>query len=160
MLSADAGVIFPTNSTWRFFEGRSEASTPDPTAWRAIGFDDSSWAMSQAPFYFENQPGGPTSYTGNTLLGDMFGGYTCIFLRKTFVVANAANISEMQLYAISDDGFIAWINGKEVARFNMPPGDVPFYGSSSPALTEPVPPQNDVVVNPSAFLVAGTNVIA
>src|SRR5207249_406590 len=50
--------------------------------------------------------------------------------------------------------------GTEVARFNMPAGDVPFDGSSSPALTEPVPPQNDAVANPGVFLVPGTNVIA
>src|SRR5213592_4757455 len=157
---AHADVIFPTNSTWKYFKGFSEASSPDSTAWRAIGFDDSSWPAGQAAFYFENQPGGPASYTGNTLLDDMFGKYTCVFLRKTFVVTNVADISELQLYSFSDDGFIAWINGTEVARFNMPVGDVPFDGSSLPALTEPVPPQTDAVANPGAFLVSGTNVLA
>src|SRR6266516_5882205 len=157
---AHADVIFPTNSTWRYFKGLSKASSPDPTAWRAIDFDDSAWTTGQAEFYFENQPGGPMSYTGNTLLDNMFGNYTCVFLRKTFVVTNVADLSELQLYSFSDDGFIAWINGTEVARFNMPAGDIPFNGSSLPALTEPVPPQNDVVANPGVFLVSGTNVIA
>src|SRR5262249_42129612 len=59
-----------------------------------------------------------------------------------------------------DDGFIAWINGTEVARFNMPLGVVPYDGSSSPALPEPVPPQNDLLTNPGAYLLPGTNVIA
>ena len=158
--AATAGVIFPTNSTWTYFKGLSEASSPDPTAWRAVDFDDSSWATGQGAFYYENQPGSVTEYTGNTLLNDMFGGYTCIFLRKTFVVTNPAGTSGLQLYAFSDDGFIAWVNGTEVARFNMPAGDVPFDGTSSPALTEPVPPQNDTLANPGAYLVAGTNVIA
>jgi hypothetical protein len=160
ILSADAGVVFPTSSTWRFFKGLSEASSPDPTLWRAIGFDDASWPAGQGAFYFENQPGSATAYTGNTLLSDMLGGYTCVFLRKTFVVTNVAEISELQLYAFSDDGFIAWINGTEIARFNMPVGEIPFNGSSSPSLIEPVPPQTDTVPNPGTFLVPGTNVIA
>jgi hypothetical protein len=160
VLSADADVVFPTNSTWRYFKGSSEASSPNPTAWRTIDFNDASWTAGQAPFYYENQPGGATSYTGNTLLGDMFGGYTCIFLRKTFLVTNVADLSELHLHSFCDDGFIAWINATEVARFNMPSGDVPFNGAASPALTEPVPPQNDMLANPASFLVAGTNVIA
>ena len=158
--AANGAVLVPTNSTWNYFKGLSEASSPDPTAWRAGDFDDSSWATGQGAFYYENQPGSATEYTGNTLLDDMFGGYTCVFLRKTFVVTNPADISELRLDAFSDDGFIAWINGTEVARFNMPAGDVPFDGTASPALPEPVPPQNDTLSNPGAYLVPGTNVIA
>jgi len=158
--AANGAVLVPTNSTWNYFKGLSEASSPDPTAWRAADFDDSSWATGQGAFYYENQPGSATEYTGNTLLDDMFGGYTCVFLRKTFVVTNPADISELRLDAFSDDGFIAWINGTEVARFNMPAGDVPFDGTASPALPEPVPPQNDTLSNPGAYLVPGTNVIA
>ena len=157
---ANAAVIFPTNSTWTYFKGFSEASVPDPTAWRAVGFDDSSWPSGQAAFHYENSPGTATSYTGNTLLDDMFGGYTSIFLRKTFVVTNVADISELQFHAFSDDGFIAWINGTEIARFNMPGGDIPFDGTSSPALAEPVPEQNDTLGNPGIYLIPGTNVIA
>src|SRR5213075_2324456 len=160
VLSAGAGDVFPTSSTWKYFKGLSEASSPNPAAWRTIDFSDSSWTTGQSPFYYENQPGGATSYTGNTLLGDMFGSYTCIFLRKTFVVTNVADISELQLYSFCDDGFIAWINGTEVARFNMPAGDVPFDGASSPALPEPIQPEDDVLANPGVYLVPGTNVIA
>jgi len=160
VLSAGAGVVFPTASTWKFFKGYSEASSPDPSAWREIGFNDSSWDSGLAPFYYENQPGSAGAYTGNTLLDDMFGGYTCIFMRKTFVVTNVADFSELQLHSFSDDGFIAWINGREVARFNMPGGVVPFDGSSSPALAEPIQPQDDALENPGVYLVPGTNVIA
>jgi hypothetical protein len=90
----------------------------------------------------------------------MRGGYTCLFLRRAFFVAHPAEISELQLGAVSDDGFIAWINGTEVARFNMPAGDPPFNGTSSPALSEPVPFEYYTIKNPSAFLAPGTNVVA
>ncbi|HVU27514.1 MAG TPA: CotH kinase family protein [Verrucomicrobiae bacterium] len=158
--SARSETIFSTNSTWKYFKGFSEASSPDTTTWRNIGFNDSAWLTGQAPFYYENDPGSSTAYTGNTDLTDMDGGYTCIFMRQTFVLTNLSQINELQLKALSDDGFIAWINGVEVARFNMPSGNVPYNGSSSPALAEPVPLQNDVLSNPQNYLVTGTNVIA
>lgn len=158
-LSAAAADLVSTNGTWKYFKGISEASSPDPAAWRAIGFDDSGWATGAAPFYYDSDTTA-TGYTGNTLLGDMRGGYTCIFMRRAFVVANPADISEFQFGALSDDGFIAWINGAEVARFNMPAGDIPFNGTASPALAEPVPFQNETLAGPSAYLVPGTNVLA
>ena len=162
IVSAHGGPIFNANSNWRYFKGFSEASTPDTTAWRNIGFDDSSWSVGPAPFYYENDPGSgnPTAYSGNTDLTDMDGGYTCIFMRQTFVLTNVARISQLELTALSDDGFIAWINGTEVARFNMPAGAIPYNGSSSPALSEPVPLQNDTLANPQSYLLPGTNVIA
>ena len=43
------GLVSP-DSTWRFIKGYSEASTPDTTAWRQLGFNDSAWATSQAAF--------------------------------------------------------------------------------------------------------------
>ncbi len=154
------GAVFSTNSTWKCFKGLSEASTPDTTAWRNVGFDDSSWLVGEAPFFYENDPGSATAYSGNTDLTDMDGGYTCIFMRQTFVLTNVSQIAELQLTALSDDGFIAWINGTEVTRFNMPAGNVPYNDSSSPALPEPVPLQNDLLRNPQNYLLNGTNVIA
>jgi hypothetical protein len=162
IFAAQGGSIFPTNSVWKYFKGLSEASTPDTTAWRMIGFNDFAWSLGEAPFYYENDPGSgnPTAYSGNTDLTDMDGGYTCIFLRQTFVLTNVSQIAQLQLTALSDDGFIAWINGTEVARFNMPAGNIPYNGSSSPALAEPVPLQNDLLNNPHSYLLAGTNVMA
>jgi hypothetical protein len=160
VLPSFAGVLVSPDSTWRFFKGYSEASTPDATAWRQLGFDDSAWASSQAAFYYENQPGSQYAYTGNTVLTDMFGNYTCVFLRQTFVVTNVYDVAALQIAALSDDGFIAWINGQEVGRFNMPAGAVPYNGTSSPALTEPIPWWTNTVSDIQALLVPGVNVLA
>lgn len=45
--------------------------------------------------------------------------YRCIFLRKTFVVTNRAEIGGLRLASVVDDGFVAWINGTEVLRIRM-----------------------------------------
>ena len=154
------GVLVPPDSSWRFYKGLSEASSPDTTAWRLLAFDDSAWPVSQAAFYYENQPTSTNAYTGNTVLSDMDGNYTCIFMRKTFVLNNPYDAAALQVAALSDDGFIAWINGQEVARFNMPAGNVPYNGTSSPALTEPIPWYTNKLTDVPSFLVPGTNILA
>ena len=39
-LSANAAVVIPTNSVWRFFRGTNEASGPTGTEWRTNTFND------------------------------------------------------------------------------------------------------------------------
>ncbi len=159
VFSVHGESLFSTNSAWKYFKGTSEASSPR-SAWRSAGFNDSSWLTGTAPFYYENEPGSANAFTGNTALTDMFHGYTCIFMRKSIALTNASQITQLRMTALCDDGFIAWINGVEVVRFNMPSGDIAFDASSSHALSEPVPVQNYVLSNPQNYLVNGTNVIA
>ncbi len=160
LLPAAGGVFIPKDSAWRYFKGFSEASAPDFTAWRQVDFDDDAWASGQAAFYYERNPGSATAYTGHTELADMYGNYTCVFLRGTFVVSNTADLAALQIAALSDDGFIAWINGHEVGRFNMPGGEVPYNGVSLPALGEPIPWWTNTVTDLDSFLLPGTNVLA
>src|SRR5688572_5652401 len=49
--SARAAVItlVPTSSTWKYFIGTSEASSPDTAAWRTVAFNHSSWSEGLAP---------------------------------------------------------------------------------------------------------------
>ena len=75
LTTLQAAPIFPTNSTWKYMKGTAEASTPD-TAWRALGYDDSTWASGGAAFYYDTDTNPGTAYTGNTQLADMQGAYT------------------------------------------------------------------------------------
>ena len=102
-------LLVPTNSVWRLFKGTSEASNP-VTAWRLTNFNDLTWSTNAAPFHFGE------GLAGGTLLSDMRSNYSCIYLRKSFVLTNLAQITELTLRADFDDGFVAWINGTEVAR--------------------------------------------
>jgi hypothetical protein len=110
---AQSATLFPTNSTWRFKRGNTEASTPDLTAWRLGAFNDTAFADAPAPFWYgDARPGG-------TQLSDMMNSYTCIFLRKTFTVNNVSEIGGLRLTYFIDDGFIAWINGQPVFSENV-----------------------------------------
>ena len=159
-LATEAATFVSPGSSWRFFKGFSEASSPDATAWRALDFNDSGWNVGQAAFYYETSPGSGNAYTGNTELGDMYGGYTCIFMRRTFVVTNVNDVAALEVAGYSDDGFLAWINGHLVAQFNMPSSEAAYRDSSSPALGEPISWWTNVLSDFQSFLVTGTNVFA
>ena len=143
----------PTGSAWSFFRGTQEASSPDTTLWRAPEFNSTSWESGPLPLYYGE------ALTG-TLIGDMGGRYTTLFLRKTFNVADPADVQALLLRVQVDDGFIAWINGHEVARFAAPAGDPKFDSLASVSATEPVQLQDYPVGAPESVLKLGANVLA
>ncbi|MCS7090320.1 MAG: lamin tail domain-containing protein [Limisphaera sp.] len=147
--------LIPPAAPWRWLKGTNEASRPDPTWWRMLEFDDSTWPVASMPFWYGDRQPDP-----GTELTDMRSNYTCIFLRRTFTVTNPAAVHGLRLYALSDDGFIAWLNGVEVARFNMPGGFVPFDGTSLPALPEPLVGERFILGPPQTLLRPGVNVLA
>ena len=153
-MSVHAAVLVPKDSTWRYFKGYSEASSPDRTAWRLAEFDDSSWPSGAAAFYYETSG----AVAGQTVLSDMRGNYTCIFLRKTFVVTNIHDVASLRISALSDDGFIAWINGQEVMRYNVPAGELAYTATASSAAPEPTAWRTNVIVEVTTVLTAVTNV--
>ena len=66
-----------------------------------------------------------------TLLSDMQSNYTTIYLRKYFTVENRGAITNLLINHQSDDGFIAWVNGNEVLRYNVYPGPMPYNTNAS-----------------------------
>jgi CotH kinase protein/Lamin Tail Domain/Chitobiase/beta-hexosaminidase C-terminal domain/Immunoglobulin domain/Bacterial TSP3 repeat len=152
-VGAGAATLFPTNAVWKYFKGQSEASLPEVAAWRLAGFDDAPWSAGSAPFYY----GEPLS---GTPLSDMANNYTCVFLRQKFTVTNQYEFGALTLSARCDDGYIAWINGVEVARYNLPSWFVPYDGLAILPVPEPAPYIAANILNPSSFLVAGTNIMA
>src|SRR5688572_9839722 len=132
--SAQSALLFNTNAPgWKYFKGRSEASSPDTAAWRQLSFDDSSWTTAPAPFWFGD------ALPGGTQLTDMLNQYTTIYLRRTFTVSDVSEVSALRLGFRCDDGFVAWINGVEVHRYNVPGGNLTFNAVSGPAVAEPPP---------------------
>jgi hypothetical protein len=139
-------------STWRYFKGTSEASSPT-TLWRQITFNDANWLSGRAPIGYD-----PSLPLG-TILSDMNGGYTSVFLRHRFTVTNVAEVTSLILEAVYDDGFKAWINGVNVLNANMSASEVPFNGVAGPA-REDNSFNSFNLSNPQSYLVSGENVLA
>jgi autotransporter-associated beta strand protein len=105
--------------------------------WQVADYDDSGWKFGDGPFGF-----GTTAVTLGTDVGSDIQNQTpTLYLRKSFHVSSgvAASGEMLQLDIRYDDGFIAFLNGVEVARSNMGfPGmfayhDQPAYNAHSPS---------------------------
>jgi hypothetical protein len=125
MHAAHAALLVATNSTWNLFRGRSAPSTT-PGLWREPTFNDAAWPVSRAPFSYGD------GVTIGTVLADMQGNYSTVFLRTRFQVADTSKLRGLLLRAACDDGFIAWLNGREVVRANVAPGERPFDAHNAP----------------------------
>ncbi|WCJ59442.1 Ig-like domain-containing protein [Fontisphaera persica] len=149
-------ILVASNAVYRFFRGRTEASDPY-NAWRQLNFDDSTWEVGPAPFYYDANT--PPVYSGNTALNDMRNNYTCVFLRHAFVVRNVQAITNLLVQFRCDDGFAAWINGVEVARYAIPAGE-PSYNTLANNAPTPLVTYTYTLPDPRTYLVEGTNLLA
>ncbi len=110
--------LVPAGATWRFFRGKGPASTP-ADAWRQVDFVDSHWEMGPAGFGFGDDDDA-------TVLNDMLGRYATVYIRQEFPVASVTPNAAVELTIDYDDGFIAYLNGKEVARRGMSAGTATY----------------------------------
>ncbi len=147
--------LVSTNASWRYFKGSREPSTPDPATWRLASFPETAWSTGNAPFSY-----GEAAITTGTKLTDMPNAYSSLFLRRSFTLASPGQVATLDLDAVCDDGFIAWLNGREVARHSAPAGDPRFDSLASANATEPVAFLPFAIAVPEQVLVAGTNVLA
>ncbi len=151
-------TLIPNGASWRWRKGTNEVSNPT-TLWRTVGYNDTAWPLNNAPFHYGNLgASGDDGLVGGTILSDMRNGYRGVFLRRTFVITNVAEIASVHLTVNYDDGFVAWINGTEVARGNF--NGQPTYLSNANSSLEPSITNSLVIGAPSTFLAPGVNVLA
>ena len=67
----------------------------------------------------------------NTELNDMENRYSTVYLRKSFSVSGDVP-RQLLLRVYSDDGAIVWINGVEIARLRVRPGEPSHTTTASP----------------------------
>lgn len=98
---------------WQFFLGTEQP----PSEWTSTGFDDSAWTSAQGGFgYGDNDDATTVPDTTSSF-----------YYRRTFMVADPSVLDSAILSMDYDDGFIAYLNGIEIARSsNMPSGTPDF----------------------------------
>ncbi len=153
IVEAQTQRLIPRGDVWRLAKGTAEASSPDTTAWRALGFADAAWTAARLPVFYGE------ALTG-TELTDMQNRYSSVFLRRAFTVGSPADVRSLTLRVKVDDGFVAWINGREVARSGAPDGDLTFASVATGTAVEPVEFVDHAVALPTEVLKAGLNVLA
>ncbi|MCU0913275.1 MAG: chitobiase/beta-hexosaminidase C-terminal domain-containing protein, partial [Planctomycetes bacterium] len=87
------------------------------TAWRNVGYNDPHWIEGAGGVGYERSSG-YEPYLGLDVGAQMYGVNASCYLRIPFTVAAAdlQNPTGLILKCRYDDGFVAWLNGVEVAR--------------------------------------------
>src|SRR5262249_47545601 len=117
-------------------------------------FNDAAFTDAMAPFWYDTT-GDTSTRVGGTQLVDMPNNYSCLFLRRTFIVNNAAAVGALKWDAFIDDGYIAWINGVEVFRENVS-GDQTRLTLAA-GVAEPIPVNSMTRYPVTGLLHNGTN---
>jgi hypothetical protein len=77
--------------------------------WNNINFNDNSWLDGASGFGYAD--GDDTTILPNGTLS--------VYMRKSFTISDLENITSLILDIDYDDGFVAYINGTEIARANI-----------------------------------------
>lgn len=149
-------VLVQLNSVMRY---HIAASAAVDATWMSAAFDDNVAGWTQGTYGVGYSAGGmiKTAVATST---------HTVYTRARFAILDLAAVETVWLGVDYDDGYIAWINGTEVARINMP-GGAPAFGTdaaggheSSNGATPSYDPYLDITLLAKPALVSGENVLA
>ena len=149
-----AVTLIDYESSWHLWRGQRAPSKPDYWAWNKPDFDDSGWETAVSPIFFGEK------VKGGTELTDMKSKYNSFFVRKKFDSPDPEHITSATLRAKVDDGFVAYINGTEVARYNVTTEKPKYSSKSTKAATEPLRFLNYEIDDFKSVLKNGENTLA
>ena len=133
------------------------------TGWTRPDFDDSAWSTGPTSLGFDTDASGIT-YTAEIrtdLSGLMSGLNASLYARLAFGVADADAYDSIRLRNKYDDGFVAYLNGAEIARRNAPASvrwDSTALGDRSEG--EVLAGEDIVLDLPEGLLAEGQNILA
>ena len=146
-----ATTALPRNSVLKY----DATGTDLGTAWRATGYDDSGWPSGPGVLGF-----GDAFITTTVPYGpNPSAKYITTYFRTTFTISGpTSGIQTLTMGANYDDGFVAYLNGVEVARRALPAGAIVY---STLASNHAGGAYESINLNGSiGLLVTGVNVLA
>lgn len=145
-----ATIVNETN-TWKYI-----IPTGNISGWANNGFNDASWNSGLAGIGYGDADDATVISNGTV----------CVYMRATFNVLDTSTIESVIVNIDYDDGFVAYLNGVEIARSNMT-GIPPTFNELAAAQHEAVmysggtPDAYTIGKSTlSTLLVNGTNVLA
>ena len=125
---APARTLIPFEDTWKYLDDGSDQGS----AWRGVDYNDTSWkegkAMLGYPATMSGQPSVTTIVSYGQNSADV---HRCTYFRKTINIEDKSSLGNITLWAKIDDGAVVYINGTEVARGNMPTGEIDYLTLAS-----------------------------
>jgi outer membrane protein assembly factor BamB len=144
-----AQTFIPLGAVWKFLDNGQDQGT----AWRAVNFDDSTWASGPAQLGFGD--GDEATIAGAATRP------VTVYFRHQFNVAHVVAGGTLTLRLLRDDGAVVYVNGTEVFRSNLPDGPVAYNTLATAAVGGPE--ETSVFVSTTlhpAVLVPGVNAVA
>ena len=144
-------IAIPVRSVWRY----NAAGVDLGCAWRNLAYDDTGWPSGPGALGY----GDPFIVTAVPFGPDPLNKYRTTYFRRTFEMATAPEgVISLRLQMNYDDGFVAYVNGQEVARRSMPAGPISYGAFAVPH--EAGAYETITVPALGSGLAAGTNVLA
>ena len=143
-------TLVPLGAGWRFL-ATGEAA---PAGWNQQAFDDAAWMQGAAKIGFGHADHA-TVLPAPTVTPRM-----TVYFRRKFTLPDAQSCTGLFARVVCDAGAVFYLNGVEIGRSGMPPGEVT---ASTPASAEPFQPLEGALVPlplDAAPLVDGMNTIA
>jgi hypothetical protein len=122
-------------------------------SWTSASFDDAGWAEGPSGFGYDDGDDATIVLTGTR----------SVFLRRKFTVNSVEGLEELLFDVDFDDGFVAYLNGTEIARVNMngsrPAWDDFATDNYEARIVNDGLPLRFSVADPTALLVPGENML-
>ena len=168
--TADVSYGIPVTQTNTALVGpRKAAKVRVPTdgslglTWKERTFSDTSWQSGVTGIGYEPSPPTPPDYTpliGTNVGALMFNRATSAYVRVPFTADVSTPFNVVNLKMKYDDGFVAYVNGVEVARRNTPAG-TPQWNWAAPTVRDDASATvYENIAIPASLLRTGTNVLA
>jgi hypothetical protein len=144
-------TIISSGDQWKYSLPVSEPTSD----WRLLYYNDNNWSTGKSGFGFGDNDDATVIPKSNV-----------IFLRNKFYISDAADVRQLIFHMDYDDGFVAYINGVEIARATMDSrGDFPRFdvfanGSHEALMYQGFAPSSFSVSNPETILKTGQNILA
>jgi len=122
-------IIIDMGDEWSYLVPTSEPVSN----WRNIDFDDSNWPVGKSGFGYgdgddSTDVGSPDPFQPSPV---------SVFMRKKIMITDPNQLVSAILHADYDDGFVAYLNGVEIARANLAgDGTLPAYNQFATASHE------------------------
>jgi CotH kinase protein/Lamin Tail Domain/Fn3 associated len=105
-------------SVWKY----SDTGIDLGTEWQRIDYDDTAWPSGPAQLgYGDRDEATVVSYGG-----DRSYKHITTYFRKSFELTEVGDFRSLSLSLLADDGAVAYLNGQEIARVNMPSGRISY----------------------------------
>jgi hypothetical protein len=135
--------------------------------WTGVAFNDGTWQVGKAGFGFDTNPASLFAPLITTdVRAPMLGASvkrSSLYVRIPFVLDDLSQAANPLLLMQYDDGFVAYLNGTEIARRNLPAATVPSHtsvaSSSRTNAVAIVPEELSTLALVQGFR-TGTNVLA